>query len=111
MAGGPGVPGAASLALLRPRESTAGYVGQEETLVRIPLLEETEDGEAARSDFDASGAVDFEDFFAFAAAFGTSRGDAGFQSAYDLDDDGRVGFSDFFLFASSFGMILPSPED
>ena len=94
-----------------PGQSTAGYVGQEETFVRIRLLEETEDGEAARSDFDASGAVDFEDFFAFAAAFGKSRGDPGFQSGYDLDDDGRVGFSDFFLFASSFGMIVPSPED
>ena len=92
-----------------PGESTAGYVGQEETLVRI-RLEETDDREAGRSDFDASGAVDFEDFFAFAAAFGTSRGDAGFHSAYDLDDDGRVGFSDFFLFASSFGRIVPSPE-
>ncbi len=94
-----------------PGESTAGYVAQEETLVRIRLLEETEDGQAGRSDFDASGAVDFEDFHAFTAAFGTSRGDDGFQSAYDLDNDGRVGFSDFFLFASAFGMIVSSPED
>ena len=92
-----------------PRESTAGYVPQEETFVRI-RLEETDDGEAGRSDFDASGAVDFEDFFAFTAAFGTSRGDAGFQSGYDLDNDGRVGFSDFFLFASSFGTIVPVPR-
>ena len=93
-----------------PRESAAGYVTREETLVRIHLLQATEVGEAGRSDFDASGAVDFVDFFAFAAAFGTSRGDPGFQSAYDLDNDGRVGFSDFFLFAGSFGTIVPSSE-
>lgn len=95
------------LSVAGPRESTAGYVTLEETLVRIRLSEE---GEAGRSDFDGSGAVDFEDFFAFTAAFGTSRGDPGFQSGYDLDGDGRVGFSDFFLFASSFGNIVPSPE-
>ncbi|MCY3735670.1 MAG: BsuPI-related putative proteinase inhibitor [Gemmatimonadaceae bacterium] len=94
-----------------PGESTAGYVGREETLVRIRLFEETEDGEAGRSDFDGSGTVDFEDFFALTAAFGTSRGDPGFQSGYDLDGDGEVGIPDFFLFASSFGMIVPSPED
>lgn len=95
------------LSVAGPQESTSGYVTLEETLVRIRLSEE---GEAVRSDFDASGAVDFEDFFAFTAAFGTRRGDAGFQSGYDLDGDGRVGFSDFFLFASFFGKIVPSPE-
>ena len=89
------------------RESTAGYVTLEETLVRIRLSEARE---AGRSDFDASGAVDFKDFFAFTAAFGTSRGDPGFQSRYDLDGDGRVGFADFFLFASSFGKIVPPPQ-
>ena len=95
------------LSVAGPRESTGVYVALGETLVRIHLSEERE---AGPSDFDGSGAVDFEDFSAFTDAFGTRRGDPGFQSGYDLDGDGRVGFTDFFLFASSFGRIGPPPE-
>jgi len=49
------------------------------------------------ADFDGSGKVGFEDFFAFADAFGSSN------QTYDLDKDGHVGFADFFLFADDFG--------
>lgn len=93
-----------------------GNATREETEIGIRLSQGTDDGgerqeeaaTAGRSDFDGSGVVDYEDFFAFASAFGTSRGDPGFESAFDLDGDGRVGFGDFFLFASIFGTILPS---
>ena len=55
-------------------------------------------------DVNADGQVDFEDFVVFAQGFGTSRGDAGYDSRYDLDGDGTVGFSDFVIFAGAFGL-------
>ncbi|OGG49123.1 MAG: hypothetical protein A3F84_26790 [Candidatus Handelsmanbacteria bacterium RIFCSPLOWO2_12_FULL_64_10] len=55
------------------------------------------------ADFDGSGAVDFEDFFAFAAAFGKKQGDAGFDAKYDLSKNGVVDFDDFFAFVDQFG--------
>ena len=92
-----------------------GNATREETEIGIRLSQGTDGGgesredaaTAGRSDFDGSGVVDYDDFFAFAAAFGTSRGDPGFESGFDLDGDGTVGFGDFFLFASIFGTILP----
>jgi len=62
-------------------------------------------GEAVKSpaDFDGDGAVDFSDFFLFAAAFGSKKGGAGFDEKFDLDKSGAVDFSDFFAFASEFG--------
>ncbi|MCE2441511.1 MAG: hypothetical protein J4F39_19065 [Candidatus Latescibacteria bacterium] len=50
------------------------------------------------------GAVGFPDFLRFAAQFGQSRGDAGFDARFDLNGDGTVGFSDFVIFARSFGL-------
>lgn len=58
---------------------------------------------ARRSDFDGSGTVDFDDFVAFAAAFGTRSGDPQFRSNFDLNDSGQVDLEDFILFANSFG--------
>ncbi|MBT4092028.1 MAG: choice-of-anchor D domain-containing protein, partial [Deltaproteobacteria bacterium] len=48
-------------------------------------------------DFDGNEAVDFDDFFLFADAFGKS------DQVYDLNNSGLVDFDDFFLFADSFG--------
>ena len=100
---------------LAPPEPGNGNVTREETDIGIFLHHGTDDGgeseeatTAGRSDFDGSGVVDYQDFFAFAAAFGTSRGDSEFESGFDLDGDGQIGFDDFFLFASFFGTILPS---
>ncbi|MBT7861131.1 MAG: T9SS type A sorting domain-containing protein [Gemmatimonadetes bacterium] len=58
-------------------------------------------GDAAGSDLDGSGLVDFSDFFLFADAFGKQA--TGSFAAADLDGSGLVDFSDFFLFADSFG--------
>ena len=52
-------------------------------------------------DFDASGKVDFDDFFLFADAFGGS------DPQYDIDASGKIDFDDFFLFADSFGKEAP----
>ena len=60
-------------------------------------------------DFDGDGTVGFGDFVKFAAKFGLSRDDEGFDRQYDLDGDGTIGFSDFLIFARSFGSEGPSP--
>lgn len=48
-------------------------------------------------DFDGDGRVDFDDFFVFADAFGST------SSFFDFDGDGSVGNDDFFIFADQFG--------
>ena len=55
------------------------------------------------ADFDGDGTVGFPDFLQFAAKFGLSQGDTGYDTRFDLDGDGTVGFSDFLIFAESFG--------
>ena len=55
------------------------------------------------SDFDGSGRVDFSDFLEFAAAFGKSTGQDGFDDKFDLDGSSSVDFGDFLIFASNFG--------
>ena len=57
----------------------------------------------AASDFDGDGTVGFGDFVLFAARFGLSQGDEGYDARYDLDGNGAIGFSDFLIFASAFG--------
>ena len=58
------------------------------------------------SDFDGNGEVGFDDFFAFAGAFGQKATSA--NTKYDLDRDGEVGFGDFFIFAGDFGKTIKS---
>ena len=48
-------------------------------------------------DFNGDGKVDFDDFFAFADAFG------GDDPEFDFDGSGLVDFTDFFTFADQFG--------
>ena len=48
---------------------------------------------------------DFEDFLAFAAAFGHSGGDQAYDFRPDLDANGEVGFSDFLHFADAYGRV------
>ncbi len=59
--------------------------------------------ETPNPDFNGDGAVGFADFIQFAAQFGLSRDDAGYDARYDLDGDGEVGFGDFLIFAGDFG--------
>ena len=49
-------------------------------------------------DFDRSGGVDLDDFFALVDELGNSVFTPGFDASFDLNDDGRITFDDFFLF-------------
>ena len=49
------------------------------------------------TDFNDDKVTDFDDFFLFAEAFGSS------DPRFDLDESGSVDFNDFFLFAEQFG--------
>ena len=58
------------------------------------------------ADFDGDGEVGFNDFFLFTNAFGSRKGDAGFDGKFDLDQSGEVEFNDFFIFTNEFGKVL-----
>jgi hypothetical protein len=58
---------------------------------------------SAAVDFDASGLVDLSDFIVFAANFGKSAGENGYDSSLDLDGGNSVDFADFLIFARNFG--------
>ena len=55
------------------------------------------------ADFDGDGSVSFSDFLQFAAKFGLSWGDAGFDERFDLDNDGDIGYPDWSILQKSFG--------
>jgi len=59
-------------------------------------------------DFDRDGTVGFGDFLLFAAQFGLSQGEEGYDAVFDLDGNGAIGFSDFLIFAGSFGKDVTS---
>ena len=54
-------------------------------------------------DFNSDGIVNMADFLLFAAQFGLSRGDTGYNARYDLDGDGTIGINDFLIFVDAFG--------
>ena len=64
---------------------------------------------ASIPDFDGDGTIGFGDFVKFAAKFGLSQGDVGYDAQFDLNDDGEIGFADFLIFAENFGKDAPSP--
>jgi uncharacterized protein (DUF1501 family) len=66
------------------------------SLALLPLVQAAQ-GAALMGDFNSDGKVDFDDFFAFAQAFGSA------DSVYDLDKSGKVDFNDFFIFSDNFG--------
>ncbi len=53
---------------------------------------------------------DFEDLVAFAAAFGSRRGEAGYNPQADVNDDGAVDFSDFATASATFGRTAVVPD-
>ena len=63
---------------------------------------------ASLPDFDGDGTVSFSDFLQFAAKFGLSPGDDGYDARFDLNGDGEIGFSDFVIFARNYGKNVSS---
>jgi hypothetical protein len=62
--------------------------------------------DAAASDFDGNGQVDFIDFLSFAQVYGSASGDGTYQAGFDLNADGRIDFSDFLTFAQAYGATI-----
>ena len=54
-------------------------------------------------DFNGDGAINFQDFLLFAAAFGAGSDDPAYHPRFDLDGNGRIAFPDFIAFAAAFG--------
>ena len=61
-------------------------------------------------DFDNDRSVGLSDFLAFAAVFGKSSSDPGYDARMDLDGNGSVGLSDFLAFAGLFGKTYAQPR-
>jgi hypothetical protein len=59
-------------------------------------------------DFDGNGRVDLEDFFSFAAVYGSQTGGPRYEVRFDMDRNGRIDLDDFFLFADGFGKVRGS---
>ena len=69
-----------------------------------------EDNGSSLPDFDGDGTVGFGDFVKFAAKFGLSQGDVGYDAQFDLNGDAEIGFADFLIFAENFGKELPADD-
>jgi hypothetical protein len=54
-------------------------------------------------DFNGDGPVDFSDFLLFAAVFGFTSSDTGYEPKFDIDSDGVIGFTDFIAFSQGVG--------
>jgi hypothetical protein len=54
-------------------------------------------------DLNGDGLINFNDFVIFAAAYGTSSGNPGYNPLADLNHDGKIDFSDFTMFAAVYG--------
>jgi len=65
-------------------------------------------GNACDPDYDNDGAVGNPDFAALLRAFGTRRGDEGYDPAVDANADGAIGNPDYAIFRSFFGRA-PGP--
>jgi len=59
--------------------------------------------EVMKGDFDDDFDIDFNDFVAFAAAYGSELGDANYNVIGDFDDDIDIDFNDFVAFAAVYG--------
>lgn len=57
-------------------------------------------------DIDCDGAVDSDDLYFFARAYGTSVGDPAYNPAADLENDGDVDSDDLYVFAGNYGLSI-----
>lgn len=78
----------------REIDVTVGDAANDVYELKVPVYDR------AHGDLNASGTVDFEDFLAMAANFGS--GSAGYSGG-DIDGNGNVDFADFLTLARSYG--------
>jgi Ca2+-binding EF-hand superfamily protein len=57
----------------------------------------------ARGDVDGDGDVDYDDLLIFAASYGKSLGESGFDERADLNGDGKVNYQDLVILAANYG--------
>lgn len=74
-----------------------------QTAVQALIVIRQAPSQTRSADLNGDGDVDFSDFLLFAAAFGKSEGEAGYNAGADLDSSGAVDFQDFLIFANAFG--------
>ena len=79
------------------------------TATRAVTADANGENTASIPDFDGDGTIGFGDLVKFAAKFGLSQGDVGYDAQFDLNDDAEIGFADFLIFAENFGKDVPSP--
>jgi len=72
-------------------------------LVDLPFAISTEAPAEEKGDFNGDGVIGLADFVDFAAAYGSSTGDANYNAVGDFDDSGDVGLADFVDFAAAYG--------
>ena len=92
-----GFSGSADLVITENNFRIEGGGSEKYQVLSVVTITEDSIEPPVRGDFDASGKVDFTDFFSFADAFG------GTDPTYDMDGNGAVDFDDFFVFADNFG--------
>ena len=90
--------------------ATVSNADDDRTTSHAVTLEASGDDTASIPDFDGDGTIGFGDFVKFAAKFGLSQGDVGYDAQFDLNDDGEIGFADFLIFAENFGKEAPSDD-
>jgi predicted extracellular nuclease len=58
--------------------------------------------EAVTGDVDGNGVVDMNDYYAFIASYGSSEGDAAYNTAADMNADGVINMTDFQLWYQAY---------
>ena len=90
--------------------AAAGFTPDDARSAAPAITTDSNGDNAPLPDFDGDGTVGFGDFVKFAAKFGLSEGDEGYDAQYDLNGDGQIGFADFVTVAQSFGKEVPHDD-
>lgn len=82
------------------RNTLARYVSEDDPVKIVISFAKT----TLAADFTEDGKVNFDDFLAFARAFGKAPGDEGYDARMDLNSSGgAIDFNDFLAFVRAFG--------
>lgn len=85
-------------------------VDEPEILVAVSGKGVTEIELVLKGDFNSDNVVNFNDFFSFVGAFGTTSADPEYDPKYDLEPDGSINLIDFLTFAEWFGRRIENEQ-